>query len=87
MVFLMLTDVLGRTRPALICLGGLCSDYAFLQDALLMIRKLSPGVPVVLGGGIVTNDAEFIFNDLKPDYAIAGEGEESLVRIATNGLS
>ena len=77
--YLMLQDTLlgalAKTKPDLIGLGGLCTDYRFLKDAIGIIRQNSR-IPIVLGGQIVTNDAEFIFKDLKPDFAIVGEGEE-----------
>jgi radical SAM superfamily enzyme YgiQ (UPF0313 family) len=83
---IMLQDVLSQNlrqhKPDLIGLGGLCSDYAFLKDAINIIRNVSPNTPIVLGGQIVTNDAEDIFNLLKPDYAVIGEGEDAIVRIA-----
>ncbi len=69
-------------KPDLIGLGGICTDYAFIKDAIKIIRETYPATPIVLGGNIVTNDAEFIFNDLKPDYAIIGEGEEAIVKLA-----
>lgn len=68
-------------KPDLIGLGGLCTDYPFLKDAIGVIRQVCD-TPLVLGGNIVTNDADFIFNDLKPDYAVVGEGEEAIVSIA-----
>ena len=81
----MLQDVLTKKikecQPDLIGLGGLCTDYAFLRDAIQIIRGVDPKIPIVLGGQIVTNDAEFIFNDLKPDYAVVGEGEQALKTI------
>ena len=76
------TKRVNEVKPDLIGLGGLCTDYAFLRDTMGLIRSINPQIPIVLGGQIVTNDAEFIFNDLKPDYAIQGEGEESTVRLA-----
>ena len=72
-----------KVKPDLIGLGGLCTDYHFIKDAIEIIRKSSK-VPIVLGGGIVNNDAEFIFNLLKPDYAIIGEGEETIVRLVNS---
>ncbi len=81
----MLTDVLRkRLTPdiGLIGLGGLCTDYTFLRDVIRILWKLAPTTPIVLGGNIITNDAEFIFNHLKPDFAIVGEGEETIVQLA-----
>jgi anaerobic magnesium-protoporphyrin IX monomethyl ester cyclase len=72
--------------PELIGIGGLCSDFAFIRDAIAMARSLAPSVPIVCGGGIVTHDAEFILNHLKPDYGIIGEAEEVLV-LLTNSLA
>ena len=70
-----------QTKPDIIGLGGICTDYPFLNDAIGIIRSISPNVPIVLGGQIVTNDAEDVFNLLKPDYAISGEGEEAIVNL------
>lgn len=69
-------------KPDLIGIGGLCVDYSFIKDAIQVIRMFSK-TPIVLGGGIINNDAEFVFNLLKPDYAVVGEGEEGIVRIAS----
>jgi len=68
-------------KPDLIGMGGICTDYTFLKDAMQVIRMFSKA-PVVLGGGIVTHDAEFIYNHFKPDYAIKGEAELAMVALA-----
>jgi radical SAM superfamily enzyme YgiQ (UPF0313 family) len=70
------------TQPDLICTGGLCTDYSFIKDTLSILRALAPDVPVVLGGNILTNDLEYIFPLLKPDFGIVGEAEEALVQLA-----
>jgi len=81
--YLMIQDVISKrimdVEPDLIGLGGLCTDYGFLKDAIGIVRRTK--TPIVLGGQIVTNDAEWIFNDLKPDYAVVGEGEEAMVEL------
>lgn len=77
----MLKTMLEQERPQLIGLGGLCADYAFIKDALGIIRTVAPGTPVVCGGGIITHDAQFIFSTLRPDYCIKGEAEEALVQL------
>lgn len=73
---------LQEIKPDLIGLGGICIDFAFLKDAVELIRKFAPRTPIVLGGGIITNDREFIFGLLKPDFGIVGEGEETIVQLA-----
>lgn len=69
-------------KPKLIALGGLCIDFNFLKDAIELIREIAPLTPIVLGGGIVTHDAKFIFETLKPDFCVIGEGEETIIKLA-----
>ncbi len=73
---------LQEVQPQLVGLGGLCTDYQFIKDAIQIIRKLAPNVPIVCGGGIINNDAEYIFKLLRPDFCIIGEGEEIIVQLA-----
>lgn len=77
-----ISGIIKDTNPDLIGIGGLCTDYAFIKDAIKIIRDASSDTPIVLGGGIVSNDMEFIFNQLRPDFCIAWEGEEVLVKLA-----
>lgn len=77
----MMKTMLERERPELIGLGGLCADYAFIKEATAIARAVAPDTPIVCGGGIVTHDAQFIFNTLRPDYCIKGEAEEVLVQL------
>lgn len=72
---------LHEVQPELVGLGGLCTDYKFLKDSMQIIRKLAPNIPVVCGGGIINNDAKFIFNTLRPDFCILEEGEEIFVQL------
>ncbi len=76
-----LHDILEKEKPDLIGLGGLCIDYRFIKDAMEVIRRYSE-TPIVMGGGIINNDKEFIFNLLKPDFCIWGEAEEAIVKLA-----
>lgn len=70
---------ISKVKPDLIGLGGICTDYHFLRDAIMVIRECCK-VPIVLGGRIITQDSE-IFEILKPDYGIVGEGEEAIVNL------
>jgi radical SAM superfamily enzyme YgiQ (UPF0313 family) len=77
-----LVRAIGDSHPGLIGLGGLCTDYLFIKDAIKICRKHAPDIPIVCGGGIINHDAPFIFKNLKPDFCIVGEGEEALVQLA-----
>jgi radical SAM superfamily enzyme YgiQ (UPF0313 family) len=76
-----LKSALATHAPQLVGIGGLCTDYKFLRDAIAIIRSSAPNVPIVCGGGIITNDAQFAFPMLRPDYCVIGEGEEVLVQL------
>lgn len=76
-----LTKKIKETNPELIGLGGLCTDYKFLKDAIGIIRETTKA-PIVLGGQIVNQDAEDVFKLLKPDWAVVGDGERAIVEIA-----
>jgi radical SAM superfamily enzyme YgiQ (UPF0313 family) len=78
-----LTKKIVDTKPQLIGLSGLCTDYGFIKDAISIIRDIDYTIPIVLGGGIVTNDSNFIFNLLKPNFCVLGEGEEILVNLVS----
>lgn len=83
---IMLQDLLQRkikdSKPDLIATGGIAPDYAFLSDCITLCRSLCDTL-IVLGGQIVTNDAEDICELLKPDYAIIGEADRAIVDLCS----
>ena len=81
MLYEKISRSLQESQPELIGLGGLCTDFKFLKDAIQIIRTLAPDVKIVCGGGIINNDAEFVFQTLRPDFCIIEEGEEILVQL------
>ncbi len=76
-----LSGAIKEHQPQVIGVGGLCTDFAFLKDAIQIIRTTVPDVPIVCGGGIINNDAPFAFETLRPDFCVIGEGEEVLVQL------
>jgi radical SAM superfamily enzyme YgiQ (UPF0313 family) len=78
----LLLRALHEYEPEMVAIGGLCLDFPFIRDAIEVIRNQSPHVPIVLGGGIVTNDTEFVLNALHPDISVYGEAEETTVKVA-----
>jgi len=76
-----ITESLSKCKPGLIGLGGLSTDYNFIKDAIAIIREIDKTIPIVLGGGIINSDPEFIFTQLKTDYCIKGEAEETIISL------
>ncbi|MBN2644216.1 MAG: B12-binding domain-containing radical SAM protein [Desulfuromonadaceae bacterium] len=77
-----LTGFVRHHQPELILLSGLTGNYRFVSDTMRILRMCCAEIPIVLGGGIVTYDREYVFNDLTPDYALVGDAEESVVALA-----
>lgn len=78
-----LIKALLEVNPYLIGLGGLSTDIQFIMDAIGIIRSVRPHIPIVCGGGIISNDADFIFNLLQPDFCIIGDAEQAIVQLAS----
>jgi anaerobic magnesium-protoporphyrin IX monomethyl ester cyclase len=63
--------------------GGLISHYRFFNEVSLSVRKISPDIPVILGGGITKDmPSAFIFDKLHFTYGVIGEAETSLPFLA-----
>ena len=61
----MITKHLAEHKPAVVCTGGICTDYAFLRDCIKLIREKAPNTLIILGGGIVGYDPKFVFEFVK----------------------
>jgi anaerobic magnesium-protoporphyrin IX monomethyl ester cyclase len=79
-----ITRHLDQYKPEVVCTGGICTDYAFLRDCTQTVRKRQPSTPIVLGGGIVSYDPRFVFEYLKPDFAVKGDGEHIVTQIVSS---
>ena len=69
----------------LIGIGGISSAFPAIEWMVEYVRKVRD-TPIVLGGGVLTSNPNVIFDYLKPDYGIIGEGELAVVAIA-NGTA
>ena len=74
----LMREAIDAYRPDMIGIGGLSSDFRFIRDAILISRYIDPRIPILLGGGIVTYDPEYIFTCLQPDFAVIGEAEAAV---------
>ena len=81
MIYDRINNAIREVKPNLVGIGGLCVAYKFLKDAMKIIRRATTA-PIVMGGGIITYDADFIFNLFKPDFCIIGEGEKPITQLA-----
>lgn len=61
-------------EPEVIATGAMAAEFLFLQDAIDISRKEAPHLPVICGGGIITNDP-LSHEILRPDFSVIDEGE------------
>ncbi|MBL0721410.1 MAG: radical SAM protein, partial [Sulfurovum sp.] len=78
---ILLVEKIKECRPRYIGLGALSANYLFIRDAINIIRDIDPEIKIILGGGIISSDAEYIFEHLAPDYGVILEGEITIVEL------
>lgn len=61
--------------------GGLSNDYNELKEVVDAVRSSDPKAGVIMGGAIISSEPELMFNALKIDYAVMGEGEETICEL------
>jgi anaerobic magnesium-protoporphyrin IX monomethyl ester cyclase len=54
--------------------------YRNIKEISEATREFS-GSKIIIGGGIITSEPELIFDDVKPDYGVLGEGEETIIEL------
>ncbi|MDI9569380.1 MAG: radical SAM protein [Pseudomonadota bacterium] len=72
---------LSREDYRLVLTGGLSVHYKAVKRCVESIRKHAPQAKIVLGGGLISSQPELMWEHLRPDYLVIGEGEEAIVDI------
>ena len=77
----LINNSLNNQQYDFVCTGNNALGYT-ITDIILTTARNHPSKPkTILGGPIVTSEPDLIFNALKPDYAVIGEGEEIIVEL------
>ncbi|MHC1699658.1 MAG: radical SAM protein [Humidesulfovibrio sp.] len=72
--------VLARERPDVLGVGALTPSYPYVKWMLQTAKEDLPGVTTLLGGGILGSEPD-VFDALKPDIGVVGEGEAAAVEL------
>ncbi len=72
--------LLERERSDVLGVGALTPSYRFVKWMLATAKEVLPGVITLLGGGILGSEPD-VFDSLKPDIGVVGEGEEAAVEL------
>lgn len=88
--FDILRDVIKHEKIDIVGLGGLSGEYQDLARMAHYVRKIKPEVVIMMGGGIMTADAETAMKAISEvDYGMIGEGEHTIVELTqalTDGI-
>jgi len=84
-----LVDKLEQSKPDVIGLGGIITQYSRIQQIAKICKRVYPDVPIVLGGGIGSSMPDFMVERLPADVVVQEEGEvtiSELLRCLEEGL-
>ena len=76
-----LTSALNKNKYDIVATGHIGIGYAVIEK-ILNTAKNHPSKPkTILGGALVTSEPKLIFESLKPNIAVLGEGEITIVEL------
>lgn len=77
-----LTERVARACPDIVGISNPFADFAaYALTAAMAIRKVSPDVPIVIGGPHATVAPEFFLASESVDFVVRGEGERSFIEL------
>lgn len=77
-----LSEIIDNKQIDVICTGGMSFQFNEINVILEAAKKINPEIITVVGGAIITSDPGLALENMKIDYGIIGEGEETMVDLA-----
>jgi len=77
-----LTQKISEESVDVVCFGELSAFFPVLRRAIATVREHFPSVKIIVGGGIITAEPEFIVEHLDMDFGCVGYGEETICEFA-----
>jgi len=77
-----ITALLKDHEIDVLCLSGLSRDYKHINPIIDTARTVSDNLVIVVGGGIITADAEPAMDVLCADIGVIGQGETTMHELA-----
>jgi len=71
----LIKDTLSKNRYDFVITGGISPFYPDVKGYVDSVRRHAPTTQIILGGGLISSQPEIMFDLLRPDYGIIGEGE------------
>ena len=67
----------------IVCTGGMSIHWVVIENMLNDIKEISQNLITVVGGAIITADPIFSSENMKVDFGVIGEGEETIIELMT----
>jgi anaerobic magnesium-protoporphyrin IX monomethyl ester cyclase len=72
----LLSQRLSSKRYDIVATGGISQHLGAIRAVIDTAKKHPTRPSTILGGAVITSEPELIFDALRPDYGVLGEGEE-----------
>lgn len=74
-------NALNKRDYDFVCTGHVGIGYAIIEKIVKTTRNHKSKPKIILGGALITSEPELMFNSLKPDFAVLGEGEKTIIEL------
>lgn len=64
-----------------VCTGHMGIGYAVTEKIINAAKNHRSHPRIIVGGALITSEPELMFDSLKPDFGIVGEGEKTIVEL------
>jgi radical SAM superfamily enzyme YgiQ (UPF0313 family) len=76
-----LSPLLNAKKYDIVATGHNAMGFLMVQKISEIVRDHPSKPKIILGGALVTSEKELMFKTLKPDYAVCGEGEITIIKL------
>lgn len=82
--YINLSALIKNENINIICISGLSLDFVRIKKVCNFIKENHPTIKIILGGGLITADADFVMHNIRTDFSLIGEGEYTLPLLIKN---
>ena len=77
-----LPEFISKYKIDVICISGMSLDVAEIKRIIALVRRTDPTIRIVVGGAIISADADTAMQVLEADIGVIGEGEVTMCELA-----
>jgi len=77
-----LSEQIDSKKIDVVCTGGMSIHFKLINAILDAAKKIKPEIITVVGGAIITSDPKLALENMRIDFGIVGEGEETMAELA-----